>query len=49
MSAEHDWQLLYQQIQEQIKQQEFLLDSLYRQRTFIRSQILEQALYKDKE
>ncbi|NES70332.1 MAG: hypothetical protein F6K24_36535 [Okeania sp. SIO2D1] len=47
MSVEHDWELLYQQTQEQIKQQELLLYSLYQQRTFIRSQMLEQALKKE--
>ncbi|NEP73281.1 MULTISPECIES: hypothetical protein [Okeania] len=49
MSAEHDWKILYQKTQEQIKQQELLLYALYQQRTFIRSQILEQALNKSNE
>lgn len=47
MSAEFDWQLLYQQTQEQIKQQELLLYALYKQRTLIRSQMLDQVLNKD--
>ena len=47
MSVERDWQLLYQQTQEQIKQQELLLYSLYQQRTLIRSQMLEEALNQD--
>jgi len=47
MSVERDWQLLYQQTQEQIKQQELLLYSLYQQRTLIRSQILEKALKQE--
>ncbi|MEM1167684.1 MAG: hypothetical protein AAGJ08_00960 [Cyanobacteria bacterium P01_H01_bin.35] len=47
MSVERDWQLLYQQTEEKIKQQELLLYSLYQQRTLIRSQMLEQALKQE--
>ncbi|MDJ0519923.1 MAG: hypothetical protein F6K22_11775 [Okeania sp. SIO2F4] len=47
MSVEHDWQLLYQETQEQIKQQELLLYSLYQQRTLIRSKMLEEALKQE--
>ncbi|WP_168186290.1 hypothetical protein [Hydrocoleum sp. CS-953] len=47
MSVERDLQLLYQQTQEQIKQQELLLYSLYQQRTFIRAQMLEEALKQE--
>ncbi len=44
MSVEHDYQQLYQQIQEEIKQQELILYSLYQTRIKIKSQLLEQLL-----
>ena len=44
MSTEQDYQQLYQQIQEEIKQQELILYSLYQTRIKIKSQLLEQLL-----
>ncbi len=44
MSTEQDFQQLYQQIQEEIKQQELILASLYETRKKIKSQLLEQVL-----
>ncbi len=44
MTTEFDWQQLYSQTQEEIKQQELILQSLYNKRIFIRQQILENAL-----
>lgn len=44
MSTEHNYQELYQQIQEQIKKQELILYSLYETRKKIKSQLLEQVL-----
>ncbi len=44
MSTEQDFQQLYQQIQEEIKQQELILYSLYQTRIKIKSQLLEQLL-----
>ncbi len=44
MSTEQDFQQLYQQIQEQIKQHELILYSLYQTRIKIKSQLLEQIL-----
>lgn len=44
MSTEHDYQKLYQQVQEKIKEQELILYSLYQTRIKIKSQLLEQLL-----
>ncbi len=44
MPVEHDFQQLYQQVQEEIKQQELILYSLYQTRIKIKSQLLEQLL-----
>ncbi len=44
MSTEYDYQQLYQQVQEEIKQQELILYSLYETRKKIKSQLLEQLL-----
>ena len=44
MSTEQDYQQLSQQIQEEIKQQELILYSLYQTRLKIKSQLLEQVL-----
>ncbi len=44
MSTEQNYQELYQQVQEEIKQQELILYSLYQTRIKIKSQLLEQVL-----
>ena len=44
MTTEQDYQQLYQQTQEQIKQQELILYSLYQTRVKIKSQLLEKVL-----
>ena len=44
MSVEHNYQELYQQVQEKIKEQELILYYLYQERIKIRYQLLEQLL-----
>ena len=44
MSTEHNYQQLYQQVQEKIKEQELILYSLYQTRIKIKSQLLEELL-----
>ena len=48
MTTEFDWNELYIQTQEEIKQQELILQSLYNKRIFIRQQILENVLKVEK-
>ncbi|MDJ0554343.1 MAG: hypothetical protein QNJ68_07890 [Microcoleaceae cyanobacterium MO_207.B10] len=44
MTTEFDWNELYAQTQEEIKQAEIYLQSLYDKRVFVRKQLLENTL-----